>query len=73
MYIYLILVNKILAACDDDLEIKSSRYQPDEGSEFRFSTKEFDKPVEYCQVEQPNGNRLHFSSVPDKRNPNAIR
>ena len=64
---------EILVACEDDLEIKHSRYQPHTGSEFRFSTKSFDKSIEYCLVEQPNGNKLHFSLVADKQNPNVIR
>ena len=64
---------EILVVCEDNLEIEHSRYQPDKGSEFRFSTKSFDESIEYCQVEQPNGNKLHFSLVPDKQNPNVIR
>ena len=64
---------EILVACEDDLEIKHSRYQPHKGSEFCFSTKAFDESIEYCQVEQPNGNKLNFSLVPDKQNSNVIR
>ena len=64
---------EILAACEDNLETNHSRYQPHKGSEFHFSTKSFDKSIEYCQVEQPNGNKLNFSLVPDKQNPNVIR
>lgn len=63
----------MLVTCEDDPEIKNLRYYADEGSELKFSSREFDNPVEYCQVEQPNGKKMHFSLVPDKENPNVIR
>ena len=66
-------MHKMLGTCHDDAKIKNARHTPYEASEIKFSSSKYDKPIEYCLVEQPNGDKLHFSLVPDKKNPDVIR
>ena len=66
-------MHKMLGTCHDVAKIKNARHNPYEASEIRFSSSKYDKPIEYCLIEQPNGEKLHFSLVPDKNNPDVIR
>ena len=62
-----------LGICDDHDEIEFSRHNAVIGQMLNIASRRFEKKIEYCQVQGPNGTRLRFSSTIDTNNPDTIR
>ena len=63
----------ILGICEDSDEVYRTQYSAEKGAEFNISSRRFESPVEYCAVETPLGEEMHFSRQATEKLPDKLR
>ena len=59
--------------CEDNDQVYRTQYSETEGVAFNISSRKFESPVEYCSVETPLGEEMHYSRQTTEKVPDKLR
>ena len=59
--------------CEDSSRAFRTQYNPNKEDLIEIHSRQFGSPVEYCIIETPTGQKMHFSRTSDVNTPDKLR